>query len=51
MCWKQEGDYWISTQTKTIPQTYIECLILNNNENELISGGDDYLIMVWKVDC
>ncbi|CAD8117245.1 unnamed protein product [Paramecium primaurelia] len=39
---------WICSQKLNEHKDYIKCLLLNNNEDIMISGSDDYTIKFWK---
>ncbi|CAD8131346.1 unnamed protein product [Paramecium sonneborni] len=41
---------WQCSQTFKLPSNDVQCLILNKQEDQLISGGFDHEIIVWKVD-
>ncbi|CAD8096113.1 unnamed protein product [Paramecium sonneborni] len=41
---------WKSFETKLGHKHNILCMILNKNENSLITGGADYIIKVWSLD-
>ncbi|CAD8190267.1 unnamed protein product [Paramecium pentaurelia] len=50
-CWNQINDKeWKNSQFYKQHTDCIDCLILNKSEDQLISGGRDHSIKVWKVD-
>ncbi|CAD8117232.1 unnamed protein product [Paramecium primaurelia] len=51
LCWIQINQKeWKSSQSYQQHTNCIDCLILNQSENQLVSGGRDNSIKIWKID-
>ncbi|CAD8125987.1 unnamed protein product [Paramecium sonneborni] len=50
-CIKKNDNYWETSDAERYVGQYIFCLVLNNDENELISAVEDYGIYFWNVNC
>ncbi|CAD8069400.1 unnamed protein product [Paramecium primaurelia] len=51
ICWKQiKQNEWKASQHYKEHKGWIGTMIINNQENQLYSAGEDQKIIVWKVD-